>query len=86
MIYTFSGYTMTDYHRAGPKRVESDGKNSPKLLYLNAYFKGENYSERLALVFGRRWWLNFLIPQFWIPNQMNEKTAKNIFLSVSKDL
>ena len=71
MIYTLSGYTMHDYHRSGPRRIESDGDNS---------------AERLALVFGRRWWLNFLVPQFWIPNQMNEKIAKKVFLSVSKDL
>ncbi|CAK5116149.1 unnamed protein product [Meloidogyne enterolobii] len=71
MIYTLNGCTMYDYHHSGPKRIESDG---------------ENCAERLALVFGRRWWLNLIIPQFWIPNQMNESIARNIFLSVSKDL
>ncbi|KAI3409963.1 hypothetical protein GPALN_006333 [Globodera pallida] len=71
MIYTLSGYTMYDFHRSGVRRIESDG---------------DNYRERLALVFGRRWWLNFLFPQFWLPNQMNEKVARNIFLSTSKDL
>ncbi|KAL3115892.1 hypothetical protein niasHT_007192 [Heterodera trifolii] len=71
MIYTLNGYTMHDFHRAGLRRVESDG---------------EDFRERLALVFGRRWWLNFIFPQFWLPNQMNEKIAKNIFLNTSKDL
>uniref|UniRef100_A0A183CQG4 Uncharacterized protein n=1 Tax=Globodera pallida TaxID=36090 RepID=A0A183CQG4_GLOPA len=52
MIYTLSGYTMYDFHRSGVRRIESDG---------------DNYRERLALVFGRRWWLNFLFPSFGFP-------------------
>ncbi|CAD5234309.1 unnamed protein product [Bursaphelenchus xylophilus] len=72
MFYTLQGYTMHDYHVGRLRdRLESDGNN---------------YSERLALVFGKRWWLNFLIPQIWLPNQMTPEIAKNIFVSVSKDL
>uniref|UniRef100_A0A914CN94 Palmitoyltransferase n=1 Tax=Acrobeloides nanus TaxID=290746 RepID=A0A914CN94_9BILA len=72
MFYTLYGYTMHDYH-VGRLRdhLESDG---------------ENMSERLALVFGRRWYLNFFVPQFWVPNQMTPGIARNIFLSISKDL
>uniref|UniRef100_A0A914XRY4 Palmitoyltransferase n=1 Tax=Panagrolaimus superbus TaxID=310955 RepID=A0A914XRY4_9BILA len=72
MYYTLHGYTMHDYHVARLKdHLESDG---------------ENYTERLALVFGRRWWMNFIFPQFWVPNHLTPNIARNIFLSVSKDL
>jgi palmitoyltransferase len=72
MFYTLEGYTMHDYHVSRIKDyLESDG---------------ENYKERLALVFGRRWWLNFIFPQFWVPNHLTPNTARNIFLSVSKNL
>jgi palmitoyltransferase len=72
MFYTLEGYTMHDYHVSRINdHLESDG---------------ENYTERLALVFGRRWWLNFIFPQFWVPNQLTHSIARNIFLSVSKDL
>lgn len=72
MFYTLNGYTMHDYHIGRLKdQLESDGKN---------------YSERLALVFGKRWWLNFIFPQFWNSNEMTPEIARNIFLSVSKDL
>jgi hypothetical protein len=47
---------------------------------------GETIAERFALVFGKRWWLNFLFPQFWYPNQMTPQIAKNVFMSISKDL
>jgi len=72
MFYTLNGYTQHDYHVGRLRdQLESDG---------------ENYAERLALVFGRRWWLNFIIPQVWNPNQLTPDIARNIFLSVSKDL
>lgn len=72
MFYTLEGYTMHDYHVGRLKDyLESDG---------------ETWSERLALVFGRRWWMNFLFPMFWVPNHMTSDIAKNIFLSISKDL
>lgn len=72
MFYTLNGFTQYDYH-VGRLRdeLESDG---------------EDYNERLALVFGRRWWLNFFIPQVWNTNQLTPAIARNIFLSVSKDL
>ncbi|KAI6210637.1 Lethal (2) 35Be [Aphelenchoides besseyi] len=72
IFYTVHGYTYHDYH-VGRLRdeLESDG---------------ENVNERLALVFGRRWWLNFLFPQVWNSNQLTPDIARNIFLSVSKDL
>lgn len=47
---------------------------------------GETMKERLELVFGRRWYLNFIFPQFWLPNQITPGIARNIFLSISKDL
>ena len=74
--------TTIEPDQSGPKVTVSLFAKDLNVIHT----KGENYKERLALVFGRRWWLNFIIPQFWIPNQMNEKIAKNIFLSVSKDL
>lgn len=72
MFYTLNGFTQHDYHVGRLRdQLESDG---------------ENYSERLALVFGRRWWLNLIIPQVWNVNIMTPDIARNIFLSVSKDL
>lgn len=63
---------MYDYHVGRLKdHLESDG---------------ENFSERLTLVFGRRWWLNFFIPQVWLTNEMTPAIANNIFVSISKDL
>ncbi|KAI6175150.1 Lethal (2) 35Be [Aphelenchoides fujianensis] len=72
IFYTANGYTHHDYH-VGRLRdeLESDG---------------ENFGERMALVFGRRWWLNFVFPQVWNSNQLTPDIARNIFLSVSKDL
>jgi hypothetical protein len=85
MFFTLKGYTQHDYN-VGRFRDELEGD-------------GENYSERLALVFGKRWWLNFLIPQVnnecqtifmnfqvWNTNQLTPAIARNIFLSISKDL
>ncbi|KAH7698193.1 Protein DHHC-10 [Aphelenchoides avenae] len=72
VFYTLEGYSMQDYHINRRK------------YNLNA--DGENWSERLALVFGRRWWLNFLVPQFWLPNQMTPAIARNIFLNVPKNV
>lgn len=72
MFYTLNGYTMYDYHVNRLKNhLESDG---------------DNFNERLALVFGRRWWLNFFIPQVWFNNEMTPKMAHNIFVNISKDL
>ncbi|KAI6191396.1 Lethal (2) 35Be [Aphelenchoides bicaudatus] len=72
MFYTLNGFTQHDYHVGRLRdQLESDG---------------ENHKERLALVFGKRWWLNFLIPQVWNSNQLTPSIARNIFLSVSKDL
>lgn len=72
MFYTLNGYTMHDYHvNRHQEKMESDG---------------ENFAERLSLVFGRRWWLNFIFPQFWLPNEMTPAIARNVFISVSKDL
>ena len=72
IFYTANGYTMHDYHVGRLKdNLESDG---------------DNVSERFALVFGRRWWGNFFIPQVWLNNQMTPGIARNIFLSISKDL
>lgn len=72
MHYTLQGYTQHDYN-VGRLRDQLEGD-------------GENYNERLALVFGRRWWLNFIIPQVWNSNVMTPDIARNIFLLVSKDL
>jgi len=36
MIYTLNGCTMYDYHRSGPKRIESDGKILEK--FANSFF------------------------------------------------
>jgi len=71
-FYTLQGYTMHDYH-VDRKRDNLQGD-------------GDTLSERLALVFGRRWWLNFVIPQLWERNQMTPAIARNIFISSSKDL
>lgn len=73
IIYAIRGYTMHDFHATNPLKrgIDSDG---------------EMVSERLALIFGRRWWLNFLIPHFWLPNEMSPAVARGIFLNVSKDL
>jgi hypothetical protein len=71
-FYTLQGYTMHDYH-VDRKRDNLQGD-------------GETLSERLALVFGKRWWLNFVIPQLWERNQMTPAIARNIFVSSSKDL
>ena len=72
MFYTLHGYTMHDYHVGRLKdHLESDG---------------ETVNERLALVFGRRWWLNFVIPQVWLPNHMTPGIARNVLMSISKDL
>lgn len=72
IFYTANGYTMHDYH--------------VNRLKHNLEGDGETWSERFALVFGRRWWLNFIVPQFWLPNQMTPAISRNIFLNVSKDL
>ncbi|KAI1695268.1 DHHC palmitoyltransferase domain-containing protein [Ditylenchus destructor] len=72
MFYTLQGYTMHDYHVSRLRdQLESDG---------------DTYSERIALVFGKRWLVNFVIPQFWLCNQMTPGIARNVFMSISKDL
>uniref|UniRef100_A0A1I7ZUN3 Palmitoyltransferase n=1 Tax=Steinernema glaseri TaxID=37863 RepID=A0A1I7ZUN3_9BILA len=72
MFYISRGYTMFDYHNYRTKHnLEGDGKN---------------LSERLALVFGRNWLLNFVFPQFWNPNVLTAEIAQNIFRVTSKDV
>ena len=71
MFYTLNGYTQHDYHLNRLRdELESDG---------------ETWAERLALVFGRFWFLNFLVPQVWFNNELTPRIARNIFLSVPKD-
>jgi len=72
IFYTLNGYTMHDYHVGRHKeQLDSDG---------------ETVKERLELVFGRRWYLNFIVPQFWMRNWMTPAIARNIFMSMSKEL
>jgi len=71
VIYLSSGYTMHDFHSSKSNFIDCDGNN---------------INERLALIFGQRWWLNFIFPQFWVQNEMTPSIAKNVFLSISKDL
>ncbi|KAI1714377.1 DHHC palmitoyltransferase domain-containing protein [Ditylenchus destructor] len=72
MFYTSQGYTMHDYHGGRLRdQLESDGNT---------------FDERIALVFGKRWLLNFIFPQFWLRNQMTHAIARNVFMSISKDL
>ncbi|VDM42251.1 unnamed protein product [Toxocara canis] len=72
MFYTLNGYTMYDYHTLC-RRYELKGD-------------GETYGERLQLVFGRHWLLNFIFPLFWCPNRLTTEIARNIFNTCSKDL
>uniref|UniRef100_A0A7E4ZXI9 Palmitoyltransferase n=1 Tax=Panagrellus redivivus TaxID=6233 RepID=A0A7E4ZXI9_PANRE len=72
IYYMLNGYTMHDYHTGRLKNaVECDG---------------EDYTERIALIFGKHWALNFLFPLYWNPNILTPAIARNILLAGSKDL
>ncbi|CEF62677.1 Lethal (2) 35Be [Strongyloides ratti] len=71
-FYTYHGFTMYDYHEGRLRdHIESDG---------------ETLLERIKLIFGKHWYLNIIFPLFWERNEITPKTARNIFLSVAKDL
>uniref|UniRef100_A0A0N4ZRA6 Palmitoyltransferase n=1 Tax=Parastrongyloides trichosuri TaxID=131310 RepID=A0A0N4ZRA6_PARTI len=71
-FYTYHGFTMYDYHEGRLRdHIESDG---------------DTVLERIKLIFGKHWYLNIIFPLFWERNEIQPKTAKNIFLSISKDL
>uniref|UniRef100_A0A915A9L8 Palmitoyltransferase n=1 Tax=Parascaris univalens TaxID=6257 RepID=A0A915A9L8_PARUN len=72
MFYTLHGYTMYDYHTLC-RRYELKGD-------------GASYTERLQLVFGHYWILNFIFPQIWWPNRLTTEIARNIFDTRSKNL
>uniref|UniRef100_A0A7E4ZXI7 Palmitoyltransferase n=1 Tax=Panagrellus redivivus TaxID=6233 RepID=A0A7E4ZXI7_PANRE len=71
IFYVLNGYTMHDYHTG---RVRTAVKSD-----------GENYTERIELVFGKHWLLNFLFPLYWNPNIVTPAIARNTLLAGSKD-
>ncbi|VDN01766.1 unnamed protein product [Thelazia callipaeda] len=72
MFYTLNGYTMYDYHTLS-RKIELRGD-------------GATYSERLHMVFGHYWLINFIIPLLCCPNQLTADVAQNLFPPYSKDL
>ncbi|KAK0425389.1 hypothetical protein QR680_009175 [Steinernema hermaphroditum] len=72
IFYITQGYTMFDYHNYRTKH--------------NLAGDGSNLKERLALIFGRNWFLNFIFPQFWNRNIFTAEIAQNVFLMTSKDV
>ncbi|VDK57235.1 unnamed protein product [Anisakis simplex] len=72
MFFTLNGYTMYDYNTLR-RRIELKGD-------------GNTYTERLQLVFGRNWLLNFIFPQFWHVNRLTADIARNIFNTSAKDV
>lgn len=72
MYFTLMGYTAYDYNTFS-RRCELEGD-------------GETFTERLNLVFGAYWPLNFIFPQIWFKNILTPEIAKNIFISRAKNL
>lgn len=72
MFYTLSGYTMYDYHTLSRK--------------FELHGDGERYSERLRMIFGHYWIINFIFPLLCCQNQLTENIAQNLFASFSKDM
>lgn len=72
MFYTLNGYTMYDYHTLS-RRVELHGD-------------GETYSERLHMVFGHYWAINFIFPLLCCPNYLTADVAQSLFSSYSKEM
>uniref|UniRef100_A0A183ERC6 Ion_trans domain-containing protein n=1 Tax=Gongylonema pulchrum TaxID=637853 RepID=A0A183ERC6_9BILA len=72
MFYTLNGYTMYDYHTLC-RQFELHGD-------------GETYSERLHMIFGHYWLVNFVFPLLCCPNQLTADVARNLFSAYSKDM
>uniref|UniRef100_A0A0N5A986 Palmitoyltransferase n=1 Tax=Syphacia muris TaxID=451379 RepID=A0A0N5A986_9BILA len=72
MYFTLMGYTAYDYSTLS-RRCELEGD-------------GETLTERLNLVFGAYWPLNFIFPQVWFKNILTPNIARNILISRAKNL
>ncbi|CAJ0578884.1 unnamed protein product, partial [Mesorhabditis spiculigera] len=70
IFYTCHGYTMYEYHSLGI-REEFEGD-------------GRTIGERMRLVFGPWWGLNFIVPCPWIHQRLTPEIANNLFRVRSK--
>ncbi|KAF8386807.1 dhhc-10 [Pristionchus pacificus] len=70
LFYTLHGYTMFEYHSLSIREAyEGDGRG---------------IGDRMRLVFGPYWALNFIFPAFWLKQKLTPEIADNLFRVRSK--
>uniref|UniRef100_A0A7E4VQD8 Palmitoyltransferase n=1 Tax=Panagrellus redivivus TaxID=6233 RepID=A0A7E4VQD8_PANRE len=63
-----------------------NGQTMHDFYHPNFYPDGDTASDRLRLVFGNYWFLNFFFPLFWQKTVMTPSMAKNILCAIPKEL